>query len=48
MLARRPADTQARYIEAAVGGVLIASIDLPNGNPQLVRSSTTSSSGSGV
>ena len=29
-----PGDTQSRYIEAAVGGVLIASIYLPNGNPQ--------------
>jgi exodeoxyribonuclease-3 len=29
-----PADTQARYIEAAVSGVLITSIYLPNGNPQ--------------
>ena len=29
-----PADTQARYIEAAVAGVLVASIYLPNGNPQ--------------
>ena len=29
-----PADEQARYIEAAVNGVLIASIYLPNGNPQ--------------
>ena len=28
-----PDDTQARYIEAAVNGVLIASIYLPNGNP---------------
>lgn len=27
-------DTQARYIEAAVGGVLVASIYVPNGNPQ--------------
>src|SRR5205807_8380823 len=27
-------DHQARYIEAAVKGVLIASIYLPNGNPQ--------------
>jgi len=27
-------DQQARYIEAAVGGVLITSIYLPNGNPQ--------------
>ena len=29
-----PSDTQSRYIEAAVDGVLIASIYLPNGNPQ--------------
>jgi exodeoxyribonuclease-3 len=29
-----PADAQSRYIEAAVGGVLIASLYLPNGNPQ--------------
>ena len=29
-----PDDHQARYIEAAVGGVLIISIYLPNGNPQ--------------
>lgn len=29
-----PTDTQARYIEAAVQGVLVASIYLPNGNPQ--------------
>ena len=29
-----PADDQARYIEAAVEGVLVASIYLPNGNPQ--------------
>ncbi len=28
-----PADEQSRYIEAAVGGVLVASIYLPNGNP---------------
>jgi exodeoxyribonuclease III len=28
------ADAQARYIEAAVGGVVVASIYLPNGNPQ--------------
>ncbi len=27
-------DRQARYIEAAVGGILVASIYLPNGNPQ--------------
>ncbi len=29
-----PADLQARYIEAAVNGVIIASIYLPNGNPK--------------
>ena len=29
-----PADQQSRYIEAAVNGVLIACIYLPNGNPQ--------------
>jgi exodeoxyribonuclease III len=29
-----PGDSQSRYIEAAVGGVLIACIYLPNGNPQ--------------
>lgn len=29
-----PADRQARYIEAAVAGVLIACVYLPNGNPQ--------------
>jgi exodeoxyribonuclease-3 len=28
-----PADGQARYLEAAVRGVLVASIYLPNGNP---------------
>ncbi len=29
-----PADAQARYIEAAVAGVLIGCLYLPNGNPQ--------------
>ena len=29
-----PADGQSRYIEAAVNGVLVASIYAPNGNPQ--------------
>lgn len=29
-----PLDTQARYIEAAVNGVLIACLYAPNGNPQ--------------
>jgi exodeoxyribonuclease-3 len=27
-------DAQARYIEAAVGGIVVANIYLPNGNPQ--------------
>ena len=29
-----PADAQSRYIEAAVAGVLVACLYLPNGNPQ--------------
>src|SRR6201747_2089236 len=29
-----PTDDQARYVEAAGNGILIASIYLPNGNPQ--------------
>ena len=29
-----PADTQSRYLEAAVDGVLIATLYAPNGNPQ--------------
>jgi exodeoxyribonuclease-3 len=29
-----PSDTQSRYIEAAVGGLLVGCIYLPNGNPQ--------------
>jgi len=29
-----PNDTQSRYIEAAVNGILIASVYAPNGNPQ--------------
>src|ERR1700760_2214157 len=29
-----PADTQSRYIEAAIKGVLVASLYAPNGNPQ--------------
>lgn len=29
-----PTDTQARYIEAAVAGILVGCIYLPNGNPQ--------------
>jgi exodeoxyribonuclease-3 len=30
----RPDDHEARYIEAAIRGVIVASIYLPNGNPQ--------------
>lgn len=29
-----PSDSQARYIEAAVSGIIVASIYAPNGNPQ--------------
>jgi exodeoxyribonuclease-3 len=29
-----PADTQSRYLEAAVNGILITSLYAPNGNPQ--------------
>jgi exodeoxyribonuclease-3 len=29
-----PSDRQARYLEAAIGGVIVTSIYLPNGNPQ--------------
>jgi len=29
-----PADKQARYLEAAIGGVIVTSLYLPNGNPQ--------------
>ena len=29
-----PEDTQSRYIEAAIHGIVVASIYLPNGNPQ--------------
>jgi exodeoxyribonuclease-3 len=28
-----PADTQSRYVEAAVAGIVVASLYLPNGNP---------------
>ena len=41
-----PEDTHSRYIEAAVNGVLIGCLYLPNGNPAAPRSSTTSSAGS--
>ena len=39
-------DREARYIEAAVNGIIVTSIYLPNGNPQPGRNSTTSSTGS--
>jgi exonuclease III len=29
-----PSDTQSRYIEVAVNGIIVACIYLPNGNPQ--------------
>lgn len=29
-----PSDAQSRYIEAAIGGILVGCIYLPNGNPQ--------------
>lgn len=29
-----PSDTQARYVEAAINGIVVASIYAPNGNPQ--------------
>ena len=41
-----PADLQSRYVEAAVEGVLIGCLYLPNGNPQPGRSSPTSWPGS--
>jgi hypothetical protein len=37
-----PDDAQSRYIEAAVGGILVGCIYLPNGNPVPARSSITS------
>jgi exodeoxyribonuclease-3 len=39
-------DTHSRYIEAAVGGLVIGSLYLPNGNPAPDPSSTTSCAGS--
>ncbi|MFX5570792.1 hypothetical protein ABTD96_20945, partial [Acinetobacter baumannii] len=29
-----PRDTQSRYLEAAVHGVIVGALYLPNGNPQ--------------
>lgn len=40
-----PDDVQSRYLEAAVGGILIAGFYLPNGNPRPGRNSITSSPG---
>ena len=40
-----PDDRQSRYIEAAVKGVLVATLYAPNGNPQPDRNSNTSSPG---
>jgi len=37
-----PDSSQSRYIEAAVNGVLIAGLYLPNDNPRQVRNSSTS------
>jgi exonuclease III len=36
-----PDDSHRRYIEAAVNGILIGGLYLPNGSPLLVSSSTT-------
>ena len=33
-LPKNPADTQSRYLEVAVHGILVACLYLPNGNPQ--------------
>ena len=41
-----PEDVHSRYIEAAVNGLLIGCLYLPNGNPAQVRSSTISCAGS--
>ena len=41
-----PEDVQSRYLEATAGGVRIACLYLPNGNPAPGPSSTTSSGGS--
>ena len=39
-------DEQSRYLEAAIGGLLVGCIYLPNGNPSRAQSLTTSSFGS--
>jgi exodeoxyribonuclease-3 len=41
-------DMEARYVEAAVGGILIGCLYLPNGNPQPGPNSLTSWPGSSV
>jgi exodeoxyribonuclease III len=40
-----PDDTHSRYIEAAVSGLLVGCLYLPNGNPAPVRSSISSCDG---
>ena len=40
-----PTDTQSRYIEAAVNGIVVASLYAPNGNPQPGPNLITSSLG---
>src|SRR5271157_2408414 len=42
-----PGDKEARYIEAAVEGILVCCLYLPNGNPSQGRSSTTNLPGFG-
>ena len=41
-----PGDAHSRYIEAAVDGILIGCLYLPNGNPPPARNSITSCAGS--
>ena len=41
-----PDPSQSRYIEAAVNGILVGGLYMPNGNPKPARSSPTSWSGS--
>jgi exodeoxyribonuclease-3 len=41
-----PDDTHSRYIEAAIGGMLVGCLYLPNGNPAQARNSITSCGGS--
>jgi exodeoxyribonuclease-3 len=41
-----PDDTHSRYIEAAVGGLIVGCLYLPNGNRRRARNSITSCAGS--